>query len=156
MKKINPEWRRWEKDVCSEFGFKEVAASGATDNYKGDCKGEVFLVDCKFTERKTYSLTFSMWEKVFRWAVNENRHPMIAVRAELGEFIIVDEPRYYAMTENNLWNDDAKYQKSVSVGKQKRPTFYRLKDGGCAMTIVVSPIEDIRDAILKCEAFYNE
>lgn len=155
-KKSCPKWRDWEREVSREFGFKEVVASGSTDNFKGDCKGNKLLVDCKHTDKKVYSLTFDMWEKVTTWAINESRQPMLAVRTELGDYVVLPEHVNYEVTGKTYWDDFAKGQKSVSIGKQKRPMFYRLKDGSASLFIVVSPIDDVRNSIREYEALYEQ
>lgn len=150
-KKRKPEWVKWEREFGSDFGMNQVVASGSTDNFKGDCKGNKFLVDCKYTERKTYSLTFDMWEKINHWAINENRSPMLAARTCGGDFIVMREATYYSITGDNRYGDDVKRQKSVAVGKQKHANHYKIADGCACLDIIVVPIDDVREAILSYE-----
>ena len=91
-------WAQWEHEVADRMGGSLVKASGSTDYAKGDVKTGRFLIDCKHTGLRAYTLSLDLWSNLSSWARNEGREPMVAVRLyEMGEpidMLVVTELAY--------------------------------------------------------------
>lgn len=88
-------WETWESEVAQRLRVERVVASGSTDNHKGDCKGGVMLIDCKYTDGMGYRVGPSMWDKLSEWARNESRVPALAIMVENNgnavRFVVIPE-----------------------------------------------------------------
>lgn len=73
-------WRKQEGKLHSE-GVKRVPGSGSGQD-KGDNKGERYLVQCKTTCKKQFSLTRRDWDKSKEDAGKEDRLPVMQVQLE--------------------------------------------------------------------------
>jgi hypothetical protein len=60
-----------EKHVAKEVGGRTTPASGAMWGCKGDVRSDIFLVECKTTEKDKYSLTITTWDKIRVEAVKD-------------------------------------------------------------------------------------
>lgn len=84
-------WERWESRVAEDIGGERVIGSGATDRFKGDVKSNDYLVECKWTGGNAYRLTATLWHRVSMWGRNEQRTPVVAIRAATGSAVVVPE-----------------------------------------------------------------
>lgn len=76
----NSSWHQWELDVAEIFGGTVSPGSGNGMMRKADVKSEHYLIDCKYTEAKSYYLSANLWNRIAMWGRNESRIPLIAVR----------------------------------------------------------------------------
>lgn len=69
-----------ENKVAKELSGRVTPASGALWGSKGDVKSDKFLVECKTTEKEFYTLTFNVWDKIYREAIKEGlRIPVMCI-----------------------------------------------------------------------------
>ena len=69
-----------EKRVANELGGKVTPASGALWGAKGDVKSDLFLIECKVTEKPAYPLTLKRGTRISKEALKENfRLPVMSV-----------------------------------------------------------------------------
>jgi hypothetical protein len=69
-----------EKSVAKQINGRITPNSGATDFIKGDVRSDIFLVECKTTDKPFYSLPFSVWGKIYREAVKDGlRIPLMCI-----------------------------------------------------------------------------
>ena len=59
--------------------------SGALDFDKGDLKTDDYLIECKYTEKKSFSITKKILKKIWNEALESNKLPKIIVGIKDGE-----------------------------------------------------------------------
>lgn len=75
-----------EKRVAKEVSGKTVIASGALWGSKGDVRNDSFLIECKITGKKYYTLSFTTWEKIYKEAIRDSgRIPVMCIDLEDGK-----------------------------------------------------------------------
>lgn len=85
--KVKKKSQLQEKSVAKDLDAKTVIASGALWGSKGDVRHEDFLVECKTTEKSSYSLTMKVWEKIEKEAIKDGlRTPLMCVDTENGKY----------------------------------------------------------------------
>lgn len=85
--KVKKKSQLQEKSVAKDLDAKTVIASGALWGSKGDVRHDEFLVECKTTEKKSYSLSMKIWEKIEKEAINDGlRIPLMCVDTNNGEY----------------------------------------------------------------------
>lgn len=89
-----------EKRKVRKFGGRRTPGSGNKWGFRGDIKTEIFLIEDKYTDGKSFSLTEKLWEKAKKEALLEGRRPAFRVTFASGlSFIIVDEPDLFELIE---------------------------------------------------------
>jgi hypothetical protein len=68
--------QRSEKEAAAKFGGRPQIASGALRHAKGDVKTPRYLIEDKVTDKKSYTLTKALWQKIKIEAFNRQRIPM--------------------------------------------------------------------------------
>lgn len=72
--------KKQEKKVAEALKGKEVIASGALWSAKADVRSDVFLCECKTTEKDYYRLTPTTWLKIRDEAVKDGiRQPLMCI-----------------------------------------------------------------------------
>lgn len=75
-----------ESKVAKELSGRVTPASGALWGAKADVKCKYFLVECKTTEKDFYSLTFNVWDKIYKEAINDGlRIPVMCIDLKNGK-----------------------------------------------------------------------
>lgn len=69
-----------ESRVAKEVLGKVTPASGALWGSKGDVRNDLFLIECKTTKKDFYSLTFTVWDKIYVEAIKDGlRIPVMCI-----------------------------------------------------------------------------
>lgn len=69
-----------ESRVAKEVSGKVTPASGALWGSKGDVRNDLFLIECKTTKKDFYSLTFTVWNKIYVEAIKDGlRIPVMCI-----------------------------------------------------------------------------
>lgn len=77
--------KKQEDRVAKELSGRVTPASGALWGAKGDVRNDVFLVECKTTGERFYTLTFNTWDKIYREAIKDGlRIPVMCIDLENG------------------------------------------------------------------------
>lgn len=77
---------RQEKRVAKEISGKQVVASGSKWGSKGDVRDDLYLIECKTTRNKFYTLNINTWIKIQREAIKDGlRTPIMCVDLENGK-----------------------------------------------------------------------
>ena len=72
--------RKQEKSVASEIGGRTTPASGALWGSKADVRSDIFLVECKTTKNRYYTLNVKTWEKIKKEAISDGlRVPVMCI-----------------------------------------------------------------------------
>lgn len=80
MKDVKRKSYLQEKNVAKCFHAKTTIASGAVWSMKGDVRNEKFLIECKTTNKKFYTVTIKVWEKILKEAIKDHlRVPLLVI-----------------------------------------------------------------------------
>lgn len=106
-----------EKRVAKEIGGKQVVASGSKWGSKGDVRGDLFLIECKTTRRKFYTLNLSTWLKIQREAIKDGiRTPLMCIDLENGKTkLAVFKVGTFDVDAFCVYNGNYRANKSVRV-----------------------------------------
>ena len=86
-----------ESRVAKEISGKVTPASGALWGAKADVRNDIFLVECKTTEKDFYSLTFNIWDKIYHEAIRDSlRIPVMCID------LLNGKQRYAVMCSKDL------------------------------------------------------
>lgn len=91
--------QRSETKAAKLFGGRTQLASGALRHAKGDVKTPDFLIEDKVTDKKSYSVTRKVWDKIRKEACAVSRTPLLRVTIA-GETVIVCEEHYFLSLTN--------------------------------------------------------
>lgn len=116
-----------ESRVAKELSGRVTPASGALWGAKADVRNDIFLVECKTTEKDFYSLTFNTWDKVYHEAIKDSlRIPVMCIDILNGKY------RYAVMCYKDLPEYNPLYS-SVNLSKPSpyvAKSSFRVKDIG--------------------------
>ena len=87
-KSKNTNWYKWEKEVADAFGVEPTPGSGNQDWQKCDVVTDEFLIDCKDTDKTSYSLKKDLFDKYKPVAALEGKEFMMAINLD-GEKVVV-------------------------------------------------------------------
>lgn len=89
--------KKQESKVAKELNGRTTPASGALWGAKADVRNDIFLVECKTTEKDFYSLTFTVWDKINKEAIKDGlRIPVMCIDLNNGK------DRYAVMSVKDL------------------------------------------------------
>lgn len=75
-----------ESRVAKELSGRVTPASGAMWGAKADVRNDLFLVECKTTEKISYRLTFNVWHKIYKEAIKDGlRTPVMSIDTQNGK-----------------------------------------------------------------------
>lgn len=78
-----------EKRVAKSLNAKVTVASGALSFQKADVRSDLFLVECKTTEKSYYPLTRKTWDRISIQAIRDGiRMPLMCIDLEDGKYSI--------------------------------------------------------------------
>ena len=79
-----------EKRVAKQINGKPTIASGALYFQKADVRNDLWLVECKTTQKSIYILKESIWNKIEKEAIKDGlRHPLMQIDLLDGEINLV-------------------------------------------------------------------
>jgi len=80
-----------EKRLEKVMGAQRTAASGAFWSRKGDVRSDTFLIEHKYTSKKSISLTTAVLDKIRSEAIMDGRTPMLAFHLGGHDYVVLDE-----------------------------------------------------------------
>lgn len=89
--KNQKKWERKESKDAKDFGGRRVKASGSLWYAPGDVKTDKFLIDSKFTEKKSYSVSLKTWDKLFEEALFSFKIPMLSLQIQEKELVVMEK-----------------------------------------------------------------
>lgn len=99
-KSKNTEWYQWEKEVADAFGTNPTPGSGNQDWQKCDVATDDFLIDCKNTEKNSYSLKKSLIDKYKPVAGLEGKEFMMAINLNGEKLAVVPFETFMKLRED--------------------------------------------------------
>lgn len=83
--------QKQEKTVAKNLNGRVTPASGALWGAKGDVRTDIFLIECKTTDKSSYSLKASIWNKICDEAVADGlRLPLMIISVAGNEFAVIE------------------------------------------------------------------
>lgn len=89
-KSKNTSWYTWESKVASDLNTTPVVGSGNTDFQKGDVVDDHWFIDCKHTDKDSYSIKNSLREKYEQKAALEGREFAMALDINGTKYAVID------------------------------------------------------------------
>ena len=83
--------RKHEERLAKELDGSRTAASGAFWSRKGDVRSEEFLLEHKWTGKKSFSLKAEVLEKIVKEAVLDGRLPVFGFSLNDKNYVIMTE-----------------------------------------------------------------
>jgi hypothetical protein len=96
-------WQKKESKDADEFGGRVTPRSGGMWSFPGDVKTEHFLIDAKTTNHKSFSITASMWRKLYAQALKSQRLPCLSIELvdEDIEVVVLDKNDFISFFKEN-------------------------------------------------------
>lgn len=89
-----------EKTLAKKLNGRITINSGATTDFdKADVESEHFLIECKTTDKKSYSLKKTILEKIEREANFKNKIPLMEIEIGTKKYIVSREDDFFAMLD---------------------------------------------------------
>jgi hypothetical protein len=98
-----------EKRTAKEFNGKEQIASGALDGMKGDVRtgntgvgfnDSDFLIENKFTDKASYSLKKSIWDKIEKESLRDNlRIPLMQIDIQDTQLVVLNKSDFLSLID---------------------------------------------------------
>lgn len=104
-KSKNEAWYKWEKEVADSFGVEPTPGSGNQDWQKCDVATSDFLIDCKNTEKNSYSLKKELFDKYKPIAALEGKEFAMAINLN-GEKLAVLPLKTLLQLREDAWKYD--------------------------------------------------
>ena len=82
-------WQKKEKKDAKRFGARRTLRSGGIWFDPGDSKSSDFLFESKHTDKKSFSVTRKMWDKIQGEAIDSEKTPAILVEFADGMELVV-------------------------------------------------------------------
>ncbi len=95
-------WYRWEEEVANHFGVKPTPGSGNQDWQKCDVVTDEYLIDCKNTDKNSYSLKKDLFDKYKPIAALEGKEFVVAVNLN-GEKLAILPLDTFLNLEEEAW-----------------------------------------------------
>jgi len=90
-------WQKKEKKDSVLFGGHTMPRSGGLWFMPGDVRTEEFLIDCKTTDKQSFSVTSKMWGKIYSEALKCRKLPCLSVQLGDGtEVVVLDKNDFSA------------------------------------------------------------
>lgn len=92
--------KRWEKKEHKDkslLGGKLRPRSGGLWFAPGDVTTKDFLIDCKTTEHKGFTVTEKIWEKIYTEAIGCRKLPCLSIQLGDGkEVVVLDKNDFFS------------------------------------------------------------
>lgn len=93
-------WYQWEEQVAKDLNTHPVVSSGNTDFQKGDVVDSHWFIDCKYTDKESYSVKNSLREKYEKKAQEEGRDFIMALNLNGKRYAVIDYDTFLELQAN--------------------------------------------------------
>lgn len=83
--------RRHEERLADKFDGQRSAASGAFWSRKGDVRTDKYLIEHKYTAKKSFTIKAEVLRKIEEEALLDSRTPVLAFELEGTNYVILKE-----------------------------------------------------------------
>lgn len=95
-------WQKQERRLAKSSGGTTTAGSGAFWTRKGDVRSASLLIEGKQTDKASYSIKKTIWDKIRREALLDGRMPALAIQIQDTRLVVMDEEDFFALTERHV------------------------------------------------------
>jgi hypothetical protein len=92
-------WEKKEKKDGKDFGGKRQKGSGNYWASPGDVKTSDFLIDSKQTDKKSFSVSYNMWDKIYEEALLTYRIPLLSILLQDVELVVLSKEDFLKLTQ---------------------------------------------------------
>jgi hypothetical protein len=85
------DWKKKERNDAKDFGGRQTKASGSQWFQPGDVRTSKYLIDSKYTDKMSYTITKKIWDKIYEEALFSYRTPMLSVQIQDLELVILSK-----------------------------------------------------------------
>jgi len=82
------DWIKKEKDDAKKFDGKRTRGSGNSWYNPGDSRGSTFLVESKYTSKKSYSLNKDKLDKLYEQGLFTYKTPLLSIRIQDMDLVV--------------------------------------------------------------------
>lgn len=83
------EWKKHEKDDAKTFSGYRQRGSGNNWYAPGDVKNSDFLIEDKQTDKKSYSVSLKVWNKLYEDALFSYKMPILSLKIKDTELVVL-------------------------------------------------------------------
>lgn len=80
---------------------REREGSGSVRGKKGDVISEDILSECKTTDKKSYSIKLSTWNKIRKEAIENNLDPCMFIEIQSTNLVVMSEDYFKTLLEDS-------------------------------------------------------
>jgi len=85
-------WQKKEKKDAIVFSGKKRPRSGGAWHMPGDLKNEMFLFECKTTDKQSFSISEKIWNKIYNEALKCKKIPCLSIQIkDKIELVVLDK-----------------------------------------------------------------
>lgn len=84
-------WQKKEKNDKKSFGGRKSRGSGNYWSEPADIKSENFLIECKYTKNKSFSISIEKWQKIYDEALFSHRLPLLSIQIKDVEVVVLSK-----------------------------------------------------------------
>lgn len=88
---MKPRWKKHEEKQAKDFAGRVNKGSGNFWAVPGDIKTDDFLIEAKQTDKKSYSIKYETWDKIYEEALFSQRIPLLSLLLQDVELVIVQK-----------------------------------------------------------------
>lgn len=92
-------WQKKEKRDSQDFGGNRTRGSGNQWAAPGDIKNAQFLIECKQTAKKSYSLKSETWDKIAEEALFMYKYPMMSIQIKDLDLVVLSKKDFLHLTQ---------------------------------------------------------
>lgn len=92
--------QKHEKRIAKSIGGSTTAASGAFWSRKGDVRNQKYLIEHKWTGKKSKTLKSEELKKITNEAIMDGRTPVFGIHLDGEDYVIMLETDFMEITDN--------------------------------------------------------
>jgi hypothetical protein len=94
-------WIKKENQDAKDFHGKRTPRSGGLWSFKGDIKSDRFLIESKQTEKKGFTITKKLWNKIYQEAIESRKLPLLSIQIDDVDIVVLDKNDLLMLLEGN-------------------------------------------------------
>lgn len=84
-------WEKKEKKDKKDFNGRRQKGSGNYWAQPGDVKSDTFLIEDKQTDKRSYSIKYDIWDKLYEEALFSYRIPLLSLMIQDLELVVLSK-----------------------------------------------------------------
>jgi len=88
-------WQKKENKDQKTFSGRKQKGSGNKWYAPGDIKTDIFLIESKQTEKKSFGVSLKLWDKIYEEALFSHRLPMLSLGIQGINLVVLDAEDFF-------------------------------------------------------------